>query len=63
MVESFAWGYVLYDMAAISSYRLGYYDKALEYGILALEKAPKDQRLLDNLEYYKDGKIDTDRLE
>lgn len=51
--ESNAWSDTPYDLAAISSYSLGLHDKALEYGKMALEYSPNDERLKSNLEFYQ----------
>jgi len=51
--EADAWGYLLHDMAALASYRLGHYKDALNYGKAALAMEPDDQRLKDNLAWYK----------
>lgn len=56
LCEEFAWGFIPYDLAAISSYNLGMFDDALEYGTIAHEISPLDQRLLGNLEFYKVAK-------
>jgi len=53
LVEARAWGYLPYDLAAISSYHLMRPEKALEYGTKALELDPTNERLQTNLEYYK----------
>lgn len=53
LCEDFAWGYLPYDLAAISAWNLGLKEQAAVYGEKALELNPKDQRLLNNLEYYK----------
>jgi len=50
--EDYAWGELPYDLAAISAYRLGIFDKAKEYGEKALEINPSDKRLFENLEWY-----------
>jgi glycosyltransferase involved in cell wall biosynthesis len=50
--EDYAWGELPYDLAAISAYRLGIFDKAKEYGEKALEINPSDERLFENLEWY-----------
>ena len=52
LCEEFAWGDLPYDLAAISSYNLGLYKDAAEYGSLAQAINPSDQRLKDNLVYY-----------
>lgn len=55
--EAESWGSAPYDLAAIASWHLGKDDKALEYGKMALEKAPENDRLKSNVEYYKSGAI------
>lgn len=49
-----AWGYGPYDLIAISSYKLGLKEEAVKYGTIAATMQPNDQRLLDNLKYYKE---------
>ena len=53
IVEDFAWGFEVYDLAAISSYNLGLYSQAFEYGKKAVELNPTEQRLTVNLEFYR----------
>lgn len=55
LCEEFAWGALPYDLAAISAYNLGIYDKEeiVYFGEKALELSPNDERLKKNLEYYK----------
>lgn len=53
--ESWAWGFLPYDFAAVSAYYLHFYDKALEYGKKALELAPEDVRLAGNLKFYEEA--------
>lgn len=43
-----------YDLAAIAAYYLGMKDKAREYGAKALEMDPTNERLIKNMEYYKE---------
>lgn len=50
LVESDAWGYELYDLAAISCYRLGLYEKSHNYAVIACQMNPTDPRLKQNLE-------------
>lgn len=45
----YCWDFTPDDMAAIGCYHLGFYDKALEHGKLALTFAPKDERLKNNI--------------
>lgn len=46
------WGAKPHDLLAISAYHLGYKDKAIEHGKLALEFEPDNTRLINNLKYY-----------
>lgn len=55
LCEEFAWGFAPYDYAAISAYNLGLFDRAVKYGDRALLLAPNDDRLINNLVYYKGG--------
>lgn len=50
-----AWGYALYDYAAIAAYHLGYYLDAVDLGRKAVELEPNDSRLVDNLDWYSRG--------
>ncbi len=52
LCEEFAWGSAPWDFAAISYYRLGKFDKALQYGRKAVELSPQDPRLTANLAFY-----------
>jgi tetratricopeptide (TPR) repeat protein len=56
LCEDFAWGYLPWDLAAISSYWLGDFENSILYGKQAIELNPDDSRLNNNLEYYL-GKI------
>lgn len=47
-----AWGSHPHDLAAISAWRLGLRDEAIEQGTIALGKSPDDERLATNLEFY-----------
>lgn len=49
-----SWGPLPHDLAAISAYRMGLKDRAIEHGTKALEIDPSDERLKKNLEYYKE---------
>ncbi|MBR0598688.1 tetratricopeptide repeat-containing glycosyltransferase [Sinanaerobacter chloroacetimidivorans] len=44
-----SWDYTLYDLAAISHYRLGLYQRSYEFAQKACEIAPNDERLKNNL--------------
>lgn len=53
-----AWGFRPYDLVAVSSWYLGDKQKALNYGSIALEMNPEDQRLKNNMEFYKTSKTE-----
>ena len=48
-----AWGYRLDDLSALACSHLGLIHHAIKYGTAALELRPMDQRLANNLVYYK----------
>lgn len=50
LVEPESWGYSLYDLGAICTYRLGLFQKSLEYAETACKMEPENQRLKKNLE-------------
>lgn len=52
LCEDFAWGALPWDLVAISSYNLGELDLAYEYGKVAAELEPDNQRLKNNLVFY-----------
>ena len=43
-----------YDLAAIAAYRLGLKEEALKLGLQAVELEPDNQRLINNLAFYKE---------
>jgi glycosyltransferase involved in cell wall biosynthesis len=47
-----SWGFRLYDLGAIASWRLNTMDRAVAWGRKALELNPGDQRLKNNLDFY-----------
>lgn len=53
MSESNVWGFMPYDLAALSYFYTGNKEKALEYGLKAIELEPSDQRLQSNLAFYQ----------
>lgn len=57
--ENWAWGHMAYDLIAISSWQLGDFKTAYEYGKKAVELSPNEERLVNNLRFYekkvKDG--------
>ncbi len=50
LMEPASWGYSLYNLGAISAYRLGPYKKSQDYAQTALELAPDNEQLKKNLE-------------
>jgi tetratricopeptide (TPR) repeat protein len=48
-----SWGPKPYDLAALSSYYIGDFKQAMEYGAKAIELDPNDKRLQDNLDFYR----------
>lgn len=50
----YAWDYTPYDLAAVSAYRLEYYEIAYEYAQQALSMMPENERLKKNLEYCRE---------
>jgi glycosyltransferase involved in cell wall biosynthesis len=62
LCEPDAWGYLPWDLAAISAFNIGLYEKAVECGEKALSFLPGDERLKGNLTHYrskvtKDGDV------
>lgn len=53
----YSWDYTPYDLGAISCYRLGMYDRALQYAEQALIESPDDERLKNNLALIKERAI------
>jgi glycosyltransferase involved in cell wall biosynthesis len=54
MSEGWAWGHMADDLLAISAWQLGKYDLAVEHGEKALTFSPDDERLKNNLKYYRE---------
>lgn len=50
LLDTEAWGYSLYDLGAISCYRLGLFGRACDYAVRACELQPENARLKRNLE-------------
>jgi len=50
--EEASWGYLPHDFAAIAAWNMGLKEIAAEQGRLALELAPEDDRLKENLSWY-----------
>jgi hypothetical protein len=57
LCEDFAWGALLYDLAAIAAYNLQEYSIAEKYGKIALELEPSNERLLSNYKYYLESSL------
>lgn len=54
LAESWAWGHMAYDLAAISCWQLGKWKIAYKYGKEAVKISPTDERLVKNLAFYKE---------
>ena len=54
LCEAYAWSEVAYDLSAIASYHLGEYESAVEYGAIAASKNESNERLQNNLRFYKE---------
>ena len=52
LCEDFAWGYLPYDLAAISAYYLGQKQVAETMNLRAMELNPTEQRLVENHRFY-----------
>ena len=59
LCEPKAWGHAPYDYASIAAYWLGDYQKAVQYGMKAVEIEPNDPRLQNNLELSKQALVKT----
>jgi glycosyltransferase involved in cell wall biosynthesis len=55
LCEDFAWGSIPYDLVAVSSYHLNYYDQAVLFGKKAVKASPTNERLLLNLKLYQEA--------
>lgn len=53
--EAESWSSKPYDIAALASYYLGLYDKALTYGEKAASLEPENERLKENLKFYTEA--------
>ena len=51
--EAFAWGALPWDLAALAAWNLGTFHRALDYGEQALALDPQNQRLQQNLAFYR----------
>jgi tetratricopeptide (TPR) repeat protein len=57
LCEAESWGDVPHDLAAISSFRLGLFEQAVEHGQNALDLNPTDGRLAKNLSFYSSAVV------
>ena len=55
MVTPEAWGAQMHDYHALAAYNLGLYHVAAEHGRIAVDMAPGDNRLQDNLKFYMEA--------
>ena len=55
LTEAWAWGWMGHDLAALACYRLGLHERALQHGLDALQHAPNDERLKQNIVWYKNA--------
>jgi len=53
------WGSKPYDLAAISAHHLGLKDEAINYGQTACDLSPEDERLKNNLAFYKQAMVES----
>jgi hypothetical protein len=49
------WDWVMYDLIAISAYKMGDKNQAIHFGKLAVEGNPGEDRVRKNLEIYEQG--------
>lgn len=52
LCEEFAWGDMPYDLLAVAFWNLGVYKEAFEYGKIAVDINPSNERLINNLALY-----------
>lgn len=52
LCEAFAWGDLPYDLAANCAYQTGRHEEAYEWGLIASQLNPNDDRLKLNVEHY-----------
>ena len=53
LTEAAMWGWLPHDLLALAANRLGLYSEAIAHGEIACEINPKDERLKNNLFFYK----------
>jgi len=52
--EAWAWGHMADDLIAVCSWQLNDFKTAYKHGKIAAEMSPEDERLVKNLEFYKE---------
>jgi glycosyltransferase involved in cell wall biosynthesis len=52
--EGWAWGHMADDLCAISAWQLGEWKVAVEHGKKAVDLSPNDERLQNNLKFYRE---------
>jgi tetratricopeptide (TPR) repeat protein len=55
--ESFAWGDLPWDLAAVANYQLGHPDQSMKFGLQAVNLNPLDERLRNNLGFYQEAAL------
>jgi tetratricopeptide (TPR) repeat protein len=55
LVDASIWEWRCFDMLAISGWHLGKKKEAMEYAVNAIQGNPKEQRLIDNLEWMQNN--------
>ena len=54
MSEDWAWGHMADDLIAVCSWQLNDFKTAYKHGKIAAEMSPEEERLVKNLEFYKE---------
>ena len=52
--EAWAWGHMADDLIAVCSWQLNDFKTAYKHGKIAAEMSPEEERLVKNLEFYKE---------
>jgi Tfp pilus assembly protein PilF len=53
LCEAEAWGWLPHDLLAIAAHHLGFTDEAFEHGAAAVALNPNEERLQNNLSWYR----------
>ncbi len=51
LINDDVWNWKCFDLLAISGWHLGKKKEAIDYAVMAIQNNPKEQRLIDNLEW------------